>query len=302
MSTTVFDNSAEISTSPGAGQVQPCTEVQSFIATVSGTLASLSIGIQNNDTLNGTPHACQFDVELWSADGSGNPSAVIATLATNVTTPVIGAGPSSGIMQAITLAATPSLSSGNEYFIALTDPYTGFTGIAEAADATGTGITGTKFGTWDSTCGFSVIPAVGSNPPYIMTVVLASTSAPTIMKFAGRPAGLPTIAADLRGIVMVIHGLNSTSGLDILQMANTVDVVNFAGWKLTKLWDQDLDTGPPPPNLKTSTPLTGHFLSRDITDAARGRAFLSITAADSSVAGNQALYVGLIEWDAVTPA
>jgi len=129
-----------------------------------------------------------------------------------------------------------------------------------------------------------------------------AATVPSLMKFAGKPAGLPTIAADLRGIAMVVHGLNSDTNLDIFQLAFTVDVIKFAGWKLTKLWDFDLDSGPPPPNLAASTPVAAHFLSRDITDAARGRAFLSITASDSSVAGAQALYVGLIEWDAVTPS
>lgn len=117
-------------------------------------------------------------------------------------------------------------------------------------------------------------------------------------------SAFPAIAGDLRGIMMLIHSLDNTTLIDKISFAFTVDIVNLTAWsQLDAIWDFNVDTGPPPSDngFLSAFGFTLNWLSRDITDAARSRAFVIITPRPQSVSGFQDVYVGYVEWDAVTP-
>lgn len=245
-----------------------------------------------------------FDLDLY-ADGSGAPGSHIAKLVAGQSSAQVA---NTQKLVTCTLSVTPNLTPGTRYWIQITDPSNSGVAVLPGPYNSGdTGVPGESSGSGGGSCGSNAIVTNGTAGygPQVQFFLAGDppvATNPVLMKFAGQNAGgFPVIAGDARGIVMLIHGVNKSTGHDIYQMATTPDVVNYAGWTITKLWDFDLDLGPPPPNLKIATGASGQFLSQDITDAARGRAFMSITAADTSVAGSQALYVGLIEWDAVTP-
>lgn len=109
----------------------------------------------------------------------------------------------------------------------------------------------------------------------------------------------PVIAADPRGIIMVIHSMDPVSFDDKLTFAHTPDVVNYTAWKLKPIWDWALQISPPV-DLSNAFGLNVQALSFDTMGACCGRAWLSI-AAKPGTSVYQQLYVGVFEWSQVTP-
>lgn len=109
----------------------------------------------------------------------------------------------------------------------------------------------------------------------------------------------PQIAVDERGMVMFIHSLDTGSLDDKLSLMHSADTAQYTGFKLLPVWDWALQISPPA-DLSTNFGITDSFLAFDTMSACCGRAYILVSAKPSTDI-YQALFVGVVEWDAVAP-
>lgn len=128
--------------------------------------------------------------------------------------------------------------------------------------------------------------------------------------FPALPLGSPTIAADLHGLAVayVTTVLSGSPALSypLLTLAFSNDLAKFAlaSWLFVTLWDWSLETGPPPPDLVTSSGIAGIWLAWDSVDICCGRGYLLVSAkanvgSPPSPSPFQQLYVGIVQWNSV---
>lgn len=109
----------------------------------------------------------------------------------------------------------------------------------------------------------------------------------------------PQIAVDERGMVMFIHSLDAGTLDDKLSLMHSADTAQYTGFKLLPVWDWALQIKPPA-DLSTAFGITDAFFAFDTMSACCGRAFILVSAKPSTFI-YQALFVGVVEWDAVAP-